>query len=229
MIETSTLNAALFGYSQTRRDSYFESIMTVCVVVYNTIIRENIKLPNDENLIRDEFLNYLKCSIFKKKFALANLIFDKETSENTGRADIRVLPTKDEYVNDEAYYLIECKRLDNKNVLGKTGLNAEYIKNGICRYVYGYYSTFYNVNAMFGFVVEQMNITTNINNINSLLPNTYINQQKCLVNANATQNITYNDFANGYPYSYLSKHNHNSGKEITLYHLMFDFSKNIVP
>ena len=229
MIGTSTLNAALFGYSQTRRDSYFESIMTVCVVVYNTIIRENIKLPNDENLIRDEFLNYLKCSIFKKKFALANLIFDKETSENTGRADIRVLPTKDEYVNDEAYYLIECKRLDNKNVLGKTGLNAEYIKNGICRYVYGYYSTFYNVNAMFGFVVEQMNITTNLNNINSLLPNTYINQQKCLVNANATQNITYNDFANGYPYSYLSKHNHNSGKEITLYHLMFDFSKNIVP
>ncbi len=229
MIGTSTLNAALFGYSQTRRDSYFESIMTVCVVVYNTIIRENIKLPNDENLIRDEFLNYLKCSIFKKKFALANLIFDKETSENTGRADIRVLPTKDEYVNDEAYYLIECKRLDNKNVLGKTGLNAEYIKNGICRYVYGYYSTFYNVNATFGFVVEQMNITTNLNNINSLLPNTYINQQKCLVNANATQNITYNDFANGYPYSYLSKHNHNSGKEITLYHLMFDFSKNIVP
>lgn len=230
MIGSSTLNAALFGYTQTRRDSYFESILTVCVVVYQKIIHAHTQLLNDENLIRDEFLKYLQCLSFKVQHELKNLKFDKETIENKGRADIRVLPTKDEYVDDEAYYLIECKRIDNKNLLGQTGLNAEYIKNGICRYVINnYYSTYYNVNAMFGFVVEQMDITKNISNINSLLPNTYINQQKCSVNANATQNITYNDFANGYPYSYLSKHNHNSGKEITLYHLMFDFSKNIVP
>lgn len=231
MVTSSNLSATSFVYSQTRRDFYFESILTACVDVYNAIIGSAIQLANDENTIRDEFLKYLQDMYFKQSHELKNLKFDKETSENTGRADIRVLPTKDEYVNDEAYYLIECKRLDNKNVRGTTGLNAEYIKNGICRYVCGYYSSYYDNNAMFGFIVEKMDIKGNVNEINGLFSKNFKKKKlgkECFVNANVKQSMNYCDFANGYLYSYMSTHTHISGKELTLYHLMFDFSNNII-
>ena len=59
--------------------------------MYNTILNSGISLVNDENLIRDEFLKYLQDFDFKVKNELRNLKFDKETTENTGRVDIRIL------------------------------------------------------------------------------------------------------------------------------------------
>lgn len=229
MTTLSDLNAAFFVYSSTRRDTYFETVLTVCVGVYREIIISSVMLDNDENKIRDEFLKYLQNLSFKKRHELKNLKFDKETPENAGRADIRILPTKDEYINDEEYYLIECKRLDPQNLNGISGLNAEYVKNGICRFVSGYYSTYYGCNAMFGFVVESVNSIDNdiVNNINSLLNTTMTNDHGVYVNAKAINPLQYTDFANRYPCSYMSTHTHNSGTEIVLYHLMFDFSNNI--
>ena len=221
------LDATSFAYSCQRRDTYFESILTKCVDVYNIISSTLTDLENDENKIRDKFLVYLKDVKFKETIDLPNLVFDKEIPENTGRTDIRIVPTKHKYVDDKAYYLVECKRINSVNLVGDTGLNVEYIKNGICRFVSNYYSSFYDCNAMFGFVVEEMDINHNIDHINSLLPNSYTNQQEAMVNANAIQPLIYTDFANGYPYSYISRHKHISNKELVLYHLMFDFSKNI--
>lgn len=230
MATSSSLNATFFVYSQTRRDTYFESILTTCIDVYHAITGSAIKLDNDENIIRDEFLKYLQNLEYKKRQRLKHLKFDKETIENTGRADIRVLPTKAEYIDDEEYYLIECKRLNKRNTTGITGLNAEYIKNGICRYVCGPYSSHFDTNAMFGFIVENMDINDNTDNINKLLPKDFRkkkNGKEIIVNAKAKQLLTSEDFANGYPYSYVSTHTHASGKELILYHLMFDFSNNI--
>ncbi|MGN0186863.1 MAG: hypothetical protein ACI392_03850 [Paludibacteraceae bacterium] len=227
MSTNSNLNASIFAYSQLRKDAYFEVILARCVDVYNTIIGCGIQLSNDENVIRDKFLDYLQNLNFKIKYELKNLKFDAETRENMGRADLRVLPIKDEYINDDAYYVIECKRLDVKNTLGTTGLNAEYIKNGICRFVTDYYTAYYGCNAMFGFVVEKMDINENIGNINMLLPNNYTNQQGDIVNAKTIQPLTHINLANGYLYSYISKHGCVSNKELVLYHLMFDFSQNI--
>lgn len=227
MMQEFNLDATAFAYSYLRRDTYFESILTKCVHVYNLICSTFTDLENDENKIRDKFLIYLKDPKFKESFDLPYLVFDKEIPENTGRADIRILPTKQKYVDDKAYYLIECKRINAVNLTGDAGLNAEYIKNGICRFVSNYYSSYYDCNAMFGFVVEAMDINQNINQINALLPNSYTNQQEVTVNANAILPLVYTDFANGYPYSYVSKHRHISNKEFVLYHLMFDFSKNI--
>lgn len=224
-----TLNATTFVYSQIRRDSYFESILISCVDAYNDIVGSPNKLENNENKIRDRFLKLLQDLNFKQSHKLKNLKFDKETCENTGRADIRVLPTKAEYINDEEYYIIECKRLDSKNLYGTSGLNAEYVKNGICRFVSGYYSTYYGCNAMFGFVVEHVDMENDIvNNINSMLNVTMTNDHDVDVNASVIQQMCNQDFANSYPYSYLSTHTHISGKELVLYHLMFDFSNNIV-
>lgn len=222
------LNANKFDFSLTRRNTYFESILAKCVIIYNTICRTNTLIANDENTIRNKFLEYLQNINFKMAQELKHLKFDKEIPERTGRVDIRVLPTKDEYINDEAYYIIECKRLDSNNLSGNTGLNAEYVKNGVCRFVTDYYSSYFGCNAMFGFVVESVNIQTDIvDNINSMLTEDFTNAQGVQVNANATQVMQYEKFVCGYPYSYISKHTHISGKEIDLYHLMFDLSSNI--
>lgn len=186
------LDASSFNYSQTRKDLYLEFVLTKCIIVYNTILNSGISLVNDENLIRDEFLKYLQDFDFKVKNELRNLKFDKETVENTGRVDIRILPTKNEYVNDRAYYIIECKRLNTTNPKGTTGLNAEYVKNGICRFSTGYYSSYFGCSAMFGFLVEPVNTQKDIvNNINSMLNTNFTDAQGQSVNANAIQQMQY--------------------------------------
>lgn len=228
MMKEFDLDATAFAYSYLRRDTYFESILTKCVDVYKIICSTSTDMENDENKIRDKFLVYLKDVKFKETMDLPNLVFDKETPENTGRADIRILPTRQKYVDDKAYYLIECKRLNSKNLTGECGLNAEYVINGICRFVSNYYSSHLGCNAMFGFIVEPVNLQSDVvDNINNRLNSNYINAQNVEVNANATQQLIYTDFANGYQYSYTSKHRRPDTSEITLYHLMFDFSQNI--
>lgn len=230
MVTTMDFKATTFAYSHQRRDLYFESILEVCVDVFRLII-STTKVLNDENKIRDEFIKYLQNINFKKQYKLKNLKFDSETTENTGRADIRILPTKNEYIDDDEYYLIECKRLDDKRLKGKSGLNAEYVKNGICRFVNSnYYSSFYGCNAMFGFVIAPVNIPSDIiGNINTLMSSSFLNDKKQVVNANATRKLTYENFANTYPYSYISQHKYSaSGNSINLYHLIFDFSNHLI-
>ena len=230
MVSTIDFRATAFEYSHQRRDTYFETILKVCVEVFRLII-STTKVPNDENMIRDEFMKYLQDVNFKKQYELKNLKFDSETKENNGRADIRVLPTKNEYIDDDEYYLIECKRLDDKRLKGKSGLNAEYEKNGICRFVNSnYYSSFYGCNAMFGFVIAPVNIPSDIiGNINTLMSSSFLNDKKQVVNANATRKLTYENFANTYPYSYISQHKYSaSGNSINLYHLIFDFSNHLI-
>ena len=191
------------------------------------MISKRTMFKNDEETIRDGFMCYLKDDIYKNAHSpLDKYQFDKEVEDGKGRLDIRILNVNP-YKGDKAFYSIECKRLDNNYKNGISGLNFKYIKDGMCRYISGYYSTYYDTNVMFGFVVEQMDITKNIDNINALLPVSFFNQQNELVNANTVQPLQYFDFANGYPFSYMSKHTHKSGKEITLYHLMFDFSNSI--
>lgn len=229
MVTTMDFRATTFAYSHQRRDSYFESILEVCVEVFRLII-STTKVQNDENKIRDEFMKHLQSINFKKQYKLKNLKFDSETTENTGRADIRILPTKNEYIDDDEYYLIECKRLDDKRLKGKSGLNAEYVKNGICRFVNSNYYSFYGCNAMFGFVIAPVNIPSDIiGNINTLMSSSFLNDKKQVVNANATRKLTYENFANTYPYSYISQHKYSaSGNSINLYHLIFDFSNHLI-
>ncbi|HNY45036.1 MAG TPA: hypothetical protein PKH15_10150 [Bacteroidales bacterium] len=223
------ISATNFEHSGSFYENEFEDILRGIFVCYQCIILSGAKLPNDENHIRDEILlKYLKNDSFKEQhFNLASYHFDKETIENSGRADIRILPVNP-YVGDKAYYIIECKRLNNQNLSGTTGLNSEYVKNGICRFVItNYYSTYFGVNGMIGFVVDNLDIANNIANINSFLDKDLINDKKETVNAMAVQEIKQKELCENFQYSYTSKHKTSSEKEIILYHLMFDFSKNI--
>lgn len=221
------LSAKAFESSSLFFEGELIGILSECVNIYKLIKGNKMLFPNEEEAIRDGFMMFLENDNFKKEhLPLSNYHFEKEAKDNKGRLDIKILPVNP-YKGTKAYYSIECKRIDNKNVLGKTGLNAEYIKNGICRYVEEYYTSYFNANVMFGFVVTPMDISMNINNINLLMSYDYINQQGVSVNANVTQEMIYKELDIFYPYSYASTHTCKSGKGLTLYHIMFDFSQNI--
>lgn len=121
--------------------------------------------------------------------------------------------------------MIECKRLDDKNQEGKNGLNAKYIKNGICRFVTRKYSSYFGINGMMGFIVKKVDINDNISKINTLLDKDLIDDDKKTVNANTTQKIEPINIKCDFNYCYTSKHQINFKKEIILYHMMLDFSE----
>jgi hypothetical protein len=219
-MSNQTLDATVFEYSISYFNTTFEDILAGIIVVYSCIIAQKTKVPlTDENAIRDIFLSkeYLKGLHFREKYPpLANYHFDKETVENKGRADIRILPVNP-YKGDDAYYVVECKRLDNKNQTGDTGLNSEYIKNGIARFTNEEKYQFYNNTAgMIGFVVSKMNICNNVCCINQLLQNTF-------TKIDTEKELTKKQITPDFEYSYYS--NHKVGKSTKIiYHLMFDFS-----
>lgn len=215
----SELNASGFKYNGIFYNKEFEEILLKIIACYNCIIYQNVRLSNDENSIRNYMLyNYLKKQWFKEKHEITNFLFDSELPENTGRADIRIIPVNP-LINDEAYYIIECKRLNAKNQNGKTGLNAKYISEGINRFVSQKYSSYYQSSGMIGFVVESIDVNKNIASINTLL-------QTSFTQTNTIQEITKRSIVAGFDFSYCSLHKVDS-KEITIYHLMFDFAKNI--
>lgn len=222
------LNASGYQHNAAFYQSEFEDILRGIIVCYDEIYASGIQLPNDENKIRDVMLNnYLKKEDFKRKNSnLSDYHFDMETIENEGRADIRILPVNP-YIEDEAYYIIECKRIDSKNLIGNSGLNAEYIKNGICRFTSEYYSSYFRINGMIGFVVEKLDIGQNVLNINSILNKDFINDRNIKVNAHVLKKITPVSLSSGFKYSYTSEHQASKHGTISLYHLMFNFSNNI--
>jgi hypothetical protein len=128
--------------------------------------------------------------------------------------------SKNDFEIDEAYYTIECKRLDNKKKTGSSGLNGKYIKEGIMRFIAEYYSSYYSVNGMIGFVVDQMDISANIINVNKLLMENFSD-------ANTETVLTFHNFIKDFKYQYYSIHKDIQDRKIKLYHLMFDFSANI--
>ncbi|MBI3257866.1 MAG: hypothetical protein HYZ54_00040 [Ignavibacteriae bacterium] len=209
------------------RDEYynseFEKILGKIITCYKCMIENNERLDDNENFIRDRMLyGYLKKQWFKVRYEVTNYLFDSELPEINlpeakGRIDIRVMPVNP-LVNDDAYYIIECKRLNSENINGSTGLNSEYINEGLFRFVSTKYSTYYKTNGMIGFVVHSLDIHNNVHSINQLL--------NSFSQANTIQNLQIRNIVQDFDCCYLSTHSI-ADKEITLYHLMLDFSSNI--
>jgi hypothetical protein len=213
------LNASGYDYNGIFYNAEFEDILSKIIACYNTMISENVSLSNNENKIRDYMLyNYLKKQSFKVEHSVTNYLFDPELPENGGRIDIRIMPVNP-FVNDDAYYIIECKRLDAVNQNGTSGLNSEYIKEGVSRFVSSKYSTHYKTNGMIGFVVDPIDINQNVSSINNLLATSFLV-------ANTTQDLQFRKIVADFDFSYCSCHNV-EGNSVVLYHLMFDLSKNV--
>lgn len=195
---------------------------------YELMLQEHEIFCNHEECIRDLLLiNYMKNPEFKHKIcALSGFRFEREVPEDhkiitnnkliSGRTDIKVLPINGiDCDNDEAYFIIECKRLNNQAVKGTSGLNAEYIKNGILRFVSGQYKSYYSVNAMFGFIVSEIDIDSNIDNINYINKKFYANRIKTIQDLEAIERSK----------MYYSIHEDVNNTEISLLHLMMNFTK----
>jgi hypothetical protein len=219
------INASFFIPSSEIYEKEFENILTGITACYQMMVNDNTTVPNDENGIRDILRkDYLNNRQIRDQIGFTGKYnVDREVPEDNdmGRVDIKII-TQNTLTEPEAYYIIECKRLDNQNLTGRTGLNAKYITDGIMRFVKRKYSAYYRINGMIGFVVEQMDISANITNINNLL-------KKNFDDANTETVLTslyFIEFIEDFEYQYYSIHKDIKDRKIKLYHLMFDFSTN---
>lgn len=216
-------NFQTFRYKHQPRKSEFRKILIGIVRCYQIMLQDRVLVPNHEREIRDSILkNYLNNNSTRKKVNLVDFLFDGEPIEypDRGLVDIKI-STKNTFIDTSAYYIIECKRLDDKNLLGNNGLNAKYISEGIIRFVSGHYSSYDNMCGMIGFIVKSINIANNISNINTLL------KKPKFSNANKIDELKSDNFIENFNQSYLSTHKSNNRSNINIYHLMFDFSKNL--
>jgi hypothetical protein len=215
------LNAEGYTHATKIYMKEFHRLLVGIVLCYKMMIKDNVKLPNDENKIRNSLLlDYLNNDDIRKSTGLIEFTFNREVPENDtkGRTDIKVEP-KNPLRSTKAYYIIECKRLDDKNNSGVSGLNADYIKDGICRFVSKTYSTFCGINGLIGFIVARLDIDDNTEHINTLAATN--------INCNMIQEIQKECFIPDFEYHYSSMHKDCEDNIFTLYHLMFDYSNNI--
>lgn len=214
------LNASGYAYNSTFYNTEFELVLSKIIMCYQLMANSGAKIDNDENIIRDHlYLNYLNDNTIRREVGLKDYYFDREIQEDrtNGRTDIRILSSYS-FEDTDAYYILECKRLNSVNTNGTTGLNGEYVKNGICRFTSKNYSTYYKTNAMIGFIVDSVDIIQNVSSINQLVAN-----QK---ETNTINDIQFRRIIPDFDYSFCSRHLIEN-ENILLYHLMFNFSKNI--
>lgn len=203
------LDASRFRFLQFYKDGVFEFILTQIYNCYKRMLSDYPSIENDENLIRNGlYKNYLENDFIREEFKLLPYLFDteveiyKDDDSVIGRTDIKVYNAVERTKNTKAYYIIECKRLDGSN-----RLNKKYISEGINRYIENEkYPSFKKVNGMIGFVVNSIDIEENTKNFPDL---------KC------------HQFITGFKYSYISNHTTTKSNNLTLYHLMLDFSSKI--
>ncbi|MBR6438124.1 MAG: hypothetical protein IKS65_02940 [Bacteroidales bacterium] len=160
------MNVALFGYSEVYYQSQLKGLLHDIVVVYERILQSGVKLPNNENTIRNEFGKYFSDQSYKVTCTTAkDYYYDFEVSlqKTAGRVDMRFLSPNCLCVQDY-FFGIECKRLD-----GTRHLSKEYVVNGIRRFTTGKYPSYLGCNAMLGFVVCPIDLDETVGYVNNNL------------------------------------------------------------
>ena len=165
----SPLDASSYSEAPNEYEIEFKNLLLNIYSCYVLIISDKKIVPsNSENKIRDILLEYLKnTKIRNENCIIEGYRFDKEVDECEGRVDIKIVNIND-FEEHDAYFVIECKRLD-----GNKTLNTAYIDDGIKRFTTSYksskcqpyYSSYYGVNGMIGFVVKKIDIDENISKI----------------------------------------------------------------
>jgi len=215
------MNAGAFKPKQKTKRKEFELILEAIAKSHQMMLADYDGMENDENRIRNRlWKDYLNDNQKRQELGIVNYIFKTENPEigddyrETGRHDIQImLPT--EYTrNTDAYFVIECKRLEHTNT-GRGSLNQKYVDEGIKRFVERRdYPTYYGLNGMLGFLVKSAIVTEVVAAINSLL-----------VASEQLHRYIFNSINEN---SYRSNHRDHSNQEVQLYHLILDFSTLIV-
>lgn len=194
-------------------DENFEFILTQIYKCYQKMLVDYAFIENNENKIKNRlYKDYLNNQDIRNSLGLNEYLFKTETAfisedyDEKGYSDIEVIDLKGSLTSTEAYYIIECKRLDDENPHYKRSLNNKYIDEGINRFIDEKYPTHNKVNGMLAFIVKRINIAENCKHFSNLEKYAFIKDL---------------DF------TYKSNHTTKSGKKIELYHLMLDFSSKI--
>jgi len=139
--------------------------------------------------------------------------FNVDSDTFAGRTDISVM-SSNTLKNRNAYFTIECKRLDG----GKT-LNEKYVKEGIARFVEHppKYSSYYGKSIMLGYIVKAISdISKNTKKIDNI-------QRKLLVGIQIGEMQLVSDERKDFSrYHCIYQADNNLNVELT--HLLYDFS-----
>lgn len=160
------MDASVFEYRDVYYRMQLRGLLDDICRVYTLICQSGQQLPDDENKIRDEFGKFFFDQAYKMTTTTAkNYHYGSEVwlQLTAGRVDMQFL-SPNCYSNQDAFFAIECKRLD-----GKGHLSKEYADNGIRRFTTGKYPSLLGCNAMLGFVVCTIDLTATVNQINSHL------------------------------------------------------------
>jgi len=168
-----------------------------------------------EEYIRNIFLDkkYMLNRKFKREFGVNNLEFKAEVGEPQKRKiigfhDIQVMGVAQKLLgeaDEEIYFSIECKRLNN------AGQNSsKYVNDGIKRYVTSKYSEKMPVAGMIGFIENScFNYSTEIN--------------KILEKHKTIKTVQYLKSENQATNKYISKHKKGNINNILIYHFLLNF------
>ena len=210
--EENNLNANVLSFDGVNYHTRFRELLTDIYGCYKHMIADQVTVPsNDENKIRDILVDDYLISMIN------NYVFKKEEENNLGRVDIYIVDT---LTDDKPHFIIECKRLDSKMPNSKDGLNGKYITNGIQRFLTEHYylENNFNTNAMIGFVVEELNIESNIAVLNDLTEIILKNMVEITLPIQLETECIYRSaYQTGKP-----------EKDFVVYHLMMDFSANLI-
>lgn len=212
------LDPSLNQLISTNTLKYIISKLIVCMEMMSTdCAAEAQRIDNNEIVIRDFlFSNYLDNDDKMQTVGLNDFRFESEAPENyingvpQGRADLKVYSI-DDFRHRKRYFIIECKRID-----GNLTLNREYVDNGIRRFIglSPKYTSYYNSNCMFGFLVKTVDIGKNVDCINQLLCNDYGDIP--------VQDYLHLDIDSDF---YLSTHGDKKSSQVALIHAFADCSK----
>jgi len=189
-------------------NSRLKALLIEIYSLYEQMIDDKIVVPKHEDKITEILVDdYL--------VKLVDYSFKREKKNNRGLIDIYII---EDFSEAKPEFLIECKVLNSKNLRGEKGKNAEYIKNGIYRFLSEQYFSYNNLytNAMIGYIVDELDMEENIDNLNFVSNNTIGKL------VNIIQEITIEE-SNIYKSIYRTIQD----KNFILYHLMMDFSRNV--
>ncbi len=196
---------------------FFESIiehLKKCSFEMKTdCIKTGNWLHNDEDKITNRLVeNYLNRNSSNIRFILQppeKFVTSEDRYE--GRPDLKAV-SHSWFSDSNAYYTIECKRID-----GKSHLNREYIINGVARFVVSspQYPSHNKRNIMFGYIVKAIDIPQNTIKIEEL-------QNKLLDKVAASGFVLENSFDSEY-YVYSCQYQSETDC-IELSHLFYNFA-----
>lgn len=204
-----------------------DSVLTCCENMLDDLIRVNRKIPNHEEKIRTHLCeNYLNNDEVRIRIGLdkvpvrfiieSPVNYNSEEDTHRGRVDIKVVGENWLFRNINDYFTIECKRID-----GSQELNRKFIDCGVCRFAAEpiLYPSYNKKNFMFGFLVKDIDVNSNINLINDIQ-----NETPCLT---VNQEFIQTECTINNSYIYISKY---ALKENTLElkHLFYNFSQIVV-